>query len=138
MIEIATTVTAELVSAIARLLPQLSSAAPPTEAELSQMLAQPGCTLLVARDQGVIGFLVLTIYRIPTGLQARIDDVVVDQLARGKGIGEALSRAAVQRARDAGAKAITLTSRSEREAANRLYRRLGFELVDTNVYRLRF
>src|SRR5262249_19126743 len=93
--------------------------------------------LLVAFDGAIVGSLTLTLYRIPTGLQARIDDVVVDDAARGRGVGEALSREAIRLAREAGAKSVHLTSRRWREAANRLYKRLGFEPVDTNVYRYR-
>lgn len=137
-IEILRTADDELADAIGRLLPQLSSARPPDRDELAHMLAQPGFTLFAAREDGrIVGFLVLTLYRIPTGLQARIDDVVVDGAVRGKGVGEALSRAAIERAREARARSLTLTSRPSREAANRLYVRLGFQRIDTNVYRLR-
>ena len=136
MIEVITTVDDELAAAVTRLMPQLSKSAPPTRDQLAAIVAQPGTTLFVARDNGTIaGMLVLTVYRIPTGLQSRIDDVVVDGAVRGKGVGEALSRAAVDHARAAGAKSVTLTSRPSREAANRLYVRLGFQRVDTNVYR---
>jgi len=92
--------------------------------------------VLIARDAGaIVGALTLTLYRIPTGLQARIDDVVVDGAARGRGIGEALSREAIRIAREAGARNVSLTSRPAREAANRLYQRIGFQRLDTNVYR---
>src|SRR5207245_1485069 len=76
----------------------------------------------------------LLVYRIPTGLKARIDDVVVDEAARGQGAGEALTREAMRLAAEAGARTVELTSRPEREAANRLYRRLGFERRETNLY----
>jgi ribosomal protein S18 acetylase RimI-like enzyme len=142
IIEPARTVDDTLAAAITHLLPQLSHARAPTVAELSTLLAQPGCTLLVARDRGdgdhgggIAGLLVLTVYRILTGLQARIDDVVVNEAARGRGIGEALTRAALDHAREAGAASVTLTSRPSREAANRLYVRLGFQSIATNVYR---
>ena len=136
MIEVITSVDDELHAAVTRLMPQLSKSAPPTRDELAAMLAQPGTTLFVARvDGAIVGMLVLTTYRIPTGLQTRIDDVVVDDAARGKGVGEALSRAAIDKARAAGAKNVTLTSRPSREAANRLYVRLGFQPIETNVYR---
>jgi len=78
----------------------------------------------------------LVVFRIPTGVRAWIEDVVVDEAARGRGVGEALNRVAIQRAHDAGARTVDLTSRPSREAANRLYSRLGFEQRDTNVYRL--
>ncbi|MBA3822216.1 MAG: GNAT family N-acetyltransferase [Deltaproteobacteria bacterium] len=137
IIEQVTTVDAALVTAFARLIPQLSTVAPPAAATLAALVAQPGCTLLIARadDGTIVGALTLTTYRIPTGLQARIDDVVVDDLARGHGIGEALSRAAIERARQAGARSVTLTSRPARAAANRLYERLGFLRIETTVYR---
>lgn len=134
-------ITDEVVAAFDHLVRQLSSSSPPPNAdELSQMAADPNIVLFVARetDSGrIIGTLTLAFFRIPTGLQARIEDVIVDASARGAGIGEQLTNAAVNRAREAGAKAVGLTSRPSREAANRLYLRLGFEVRDTNVYRLK-
>jgi ribosomal protein S18 acetylase RimI-like enzyme len=130
-------VTDELVAAFARLIPQLSSSSPaPTAAELSAIVGAVDSVLFVARFDGrVVGSLTLAFYRIPTGLKAWIEDVVVDGEARGKGVGEALSRAAVDEARRHGAKHVSLTSRSSRESANRLYQGIGFELYETNVYR---
>ncbi|MGE0868893.1 MAG: GNAT family N-acetyltransferase [Kofleriaceae bacterium] len=129
----------ELVAAITRLIPQLSSARPPTHAELAALVASAGTSLLIARTPSgaIVGALILTLYRILTGLQARIDDVVVDEAARGAGIGEALSREAIRIAREAGARSVNLTSRPERVVANRLYQRLGFERLATNAYRFR-
>ena len=83
----------------------------------------------------MVGSLTLAFYRIPTGLRAWIEDVVVDESARGLGVGEALSVAAIDESRQRGAKNVSLTSRSSREAANRLYQRLGFEPYETNLYR---
>ena len=133
----AESVTDDLVEAFARLIPQLtSSSAPPTADELSEIVSAPDSVLYVARlDSVVVGSLTLAFYRIPTGLKAWIEDVVVDGDARGNGIGEALSLAALDEARRRGAKNVTLTSRSSREAANRLYQGIGFERYDTNVYR---
>jgi ribosomal protein S18 acetylase RimI-like enzyme len=134
-VERATEATDELVDAFRRLLPQLSSASPPTVENLRDMLA--GDTqLFVSRDASgtVVGALSLALYRIPTGLRGRIEDVVVDESARGQGIGEALVRAALEAAAEAGVRAVGLNSHPGREAANRLYRRLGFEQRETNVY----
>lgn len=132
----------ELISAFGRMIPQLSSSSPPPDAdELAEMLAHPGTTVFVARsdDDGVIvGSLTLVVFRIPTGIRAWIEDVVVDGPAvRGKGwrTGEALTNAAIAKARDAGAKTVDLTSRPSREEANALYQRLGFEARETNVWR---
>jgi ribosomal protein S18 acetylase RimI-like enzyme len=134
-IEIVEQPTEELVDALARLLPQLSSATPPDITELARIMAG-GSTVFVARVDGVIvGSLTLVIYRIATGLKAWIEDVVVDEAARGHGVGEALNIAALEEARRRGAKAVSLTSRPSREAANRLYQRIGFSARDTNVYR---
>ncbi|HEV2070156.1 MAG TPA: GNAT family N-acetyltransferase [Acidimicrobiales bacterium] len=133
-----TEVTSDVVAAFARLVPQLSrSSPPPTEAELGEMVASPATAVLVARDGGgqIVGTLTLALFRIPTGVRAWIEDVVVDEEVRGGGVGEALTRAALERAGAAGARSVDLTSRPSREAANRLYRRLGFERRDTNVYR---
>jgi ribosomal protein S18 acetylase RimI-like enzyme len=130
-------VTDEVVDAFDRLTPQLSSSnPPPTRAQLDEIIASPATVLFLARDHGrIVGSLTLALFRIPTGLRAWIEDVVVDGEARGRGAGEALNRAAIERARSAGAVSIDLTSRPSREAANRLYQRIGFERRDTNVYR---
>jgi ribosomal protein S18 acetylase RimI-like enzyme len=128
-----------LVAAFARLIPQLSSSAPPPQqAELTAIVASDASVLFVAEVDGeVSGSLTLVLFRIPTGVRAWIEDVVVDEAARGAGVGAALNQAALERAAAAGATTVDLTSRPSREAANRLYRRLGFEVRETNVYRYR-
>ena len=133
----ATEVTPDLLEAFARLVPQLSrSAPPPSVEELRDIVASPATVLLVASDgHAIVGSLTLALFRIPTGMRAWIEDVVVDESVRGRGVGEALSRAALVRAAEAGARTVDLTSRPSREAANRLYQRLGFVARDTNVYR---
>ena len=136
-VTICETVTDEVVSAFARLIPQLSSSnPPPTRAQLEALVASEASTLFIARVDGrIVGSLTLAMFRIPTGVRAWIEDVVVDEAARGHGVGEALNRAALDRAREAGAITVELTSRPSREAANRLYLRMGFVTRDTNVYR---
>ena len=139
IVEEATAVTPELVAAFAALVPQLSrSSAVPGVDELTEMVTSPATTVLVARDSvgAIVGTLTLVVFRIPTGLRAWIEDVVVDAAARGTGVGSALTRAAIARAATAGARSLDLTSRPSREQANRLYRRLGFEQRETNVYRM--
>ncbi|MDX6425495.1 MAG: hypothetical protein QOD52_900 [Gaiellaceae bacterium] len=125
-----------LAEAVGRLVPQLSpTRRPPGLVELAELVATPGTNLIVARDGvAVLGMLTLIVYRVPTGVRAWIHDVVVDETARGRGVGEALAREALRLAEDAGAISVELTTRQEREAANRLYRRLGFEQRETNVY----
>ena len=136
-IAIASTVTDELVSAFDRLIPQLSSSSPPpTREQLEDIVGSDSCSLLIARDgEQVVGSLTLVVFPIPTGARAWIEDVVVDSTARGKGVGEALNREALKVAKEKGAVTVDLTSRPSREAANRLYQRIGFEKRDTNVYR---
>lgn len=131
------TATVELLDAFHSLIPQLStSSSPITMAELREIVGDSATVVFVARDGGVIvGLLTLAMFRIPTGMRAWIEDVVVDGRARGKGVGEALNRAALATARQRGAKTVDLTSRPSREAANRLYQRTGFVRRDTNVYR---
>jgi ribosomal protein S18 acetylase RimI-like enzyme len=87
-------------------------------------------------DGSVVGSLTLVLFRIPTGVRAWIEDVVVDESARGRGAGEALTREAMRMATEAGARTVDLTSRPTREAANRLYERIGFEERETRVYRI--
>lgn len=139
-VEEARAVSTELVDAMARLVPQVStSAAPPTEDELATMVSSPVTRVLLARDEDgpIVGTLTLVAFRIPTGVGAWIEDVVVDEQARRRGVGEALIAEAIRLAEESGALHVNLTSRPTREAANRLYRRLGFEQRETNVYRLR-
>ena len=134
----ATEVTPDLVEAFARLVPQLSRSAPaPDEAALEEIVKSPAAVLLVARDDSgaIVGSLTLVLFRIPTGMRAWIEDVVVDEAAGRQGIGEALNREALRRAAEAGCRSVDLTSRPDREVANRLYQRIGFKRRETNVYR---
>lgn len=134
----ATQVDDELFEAFQRLVPQLSSSNPaPARAELEEIVNSPAVILFMARDEArqIVGSLSLVVFRIPTGVRAWIEDVVVDGSARGKGIGEALTRAALERAGSLGVKTVDLTSRPSREAANRLYQRVGFQARQTNLYR---
>ena len=125
----------ELVEVVARLLPQLTEArTPPTLERLQETVSTQ--TVLVARDDEgrIIGTLTLVLYRVSSGLKGRIEDVIVDESARGQGIGEALTREGMRRAGEAGVLMLELTSRPSREAANRLYKRLGFVRKPTNVF----
>ena len=120
-----------------RLIPQLSSSnAPPGRAELEEIAASPATTLFVARHGNrIVGALTLVAFRIPTGVRTRIEDVVVDEAMRGRRVGERLSEAALDKARQLGARSTDLTSRPSRQAANRLYARMGFQQRESNVYR---
>jgi len=128
---------ADVLAACHRLIPQLSSSSAPISAqELEEIIESDTTVLFAARsNQEIVGLLTLAIFRIPTGVRAWIEDVVVDDKARGKGVGDALNRAALAEAGRRGAKTVDLTSRPSREAANRLYQRLGFKQRETNVYR---
>jgi ribosomal protein S18 acetylase RimI-like enzyme len=131
-----------LVEAWAALTPQLSRSSPaPGRAELAEIVASPATILLVARDGpggAILGSLTLVVFRIPTGMRALVEDVVVGEAARGRGIGSALTREALRRAEALGCRTVDLTSRPSREAANRLYQELGFQRRDTNVYRFEY
>jgi ribosomal protein S18 acetylase RimI-like enzyme len=137
---IAETATPEVVDAFARLLPQLSSsAARLTREALVDIIGAPHNTVLLARDPSagnrIVGTLTLVMFRIPSGMRAWIEDVVVDDVARGRGAGEALTRTAVDLARQRGARTVDLTSNQSRHAAHRLYEKTGFHVRDTSVYR---
>ena len=127
----------ELLAACHRLIPQLSSSSAPIALrELQEIISSEVSVLFAARvDSKIVGLLTLVVFRIPTAVRAWIEDVVVDESARGKGVGEALNRAALDEARRRGAKTVDLTSRPSRAAANRLYQRIGFVARETNVYR---
>jgi ribosomal protein S18 acetylase RimI-like enzyme len=139
-VEECTEVDEQLIDAMASLIPQLSSSSPPPTREQLEEIVTSGAThLLVARDDAadgaILGAMTLVVFRIPTGVRAWIEDVVVDSAARGRGVGEALNRAALDLAATRGARTVDLTSRPSREAANRLYQRIGFVQRETNVYR---
>lgn len=136
-VEVLHEVTSEVVEAFHRLLPQLSSSAPPLDADaLSAIVSASANTVLVARSGGqIVGTLTLVIFPIPTGIRAWVEDVVVDEAVRGRRVGEALTLEALRIARQAGARTVDLTTRPSREAAGRLYERLGFERRDSRVYR---
>ncbi len=133
-------VTDEVVGTFRRLLPQLSRSAPPIDrATLERIVGSDATTLLIARADGrIVGTLSLVVFPIPTGLRAWIEDVIVDQDARGQGIGEALTVEALRLAKAAGARTVDLTSRASREAAGRLYERVGFQSRETRLYRYAF
>lgn len=132
--------TDEVVGTFRRLLPQLSRSAPPIDrATLERIVGSDATTLLIARADGrIVGTLSLVVFPIPTGLRAWIEDVIVDQDARGQGIGEALTVEALRLAKAAGARTVDLTSRASREAAGRLYERVGFQSRETRLYRYAF
>jgi ribosomal protein S18 acetylase RimI-like enzyme len=136
-VEVAHHATEELRQGLNSLLPQLSSTASALEtADLEEIISSSAITLFVASDgSAVVGSLTLVIFPIPTGLRAWIEDVVVDEKARRRGVGEALSKAALQEAQRRGVRSIDLTSRPVRESAHELYSKLGFVTRDTNVYR---
>lgn len=129
--------TTEIVEAMDRLLPQLSTTATPLDAAaLERLVYSEATSVLVARVRGtIVGMLTLVMFRVPTGLRARIEDVVVDESARGHGVGAALTQEALRLAQRDGARTVDLTSRPSRVAAIRLYERLGFRPRDSRLYR---
>jgi ribosomal protein S18 acetylase RimI-like enzyme len=139
-VEVLGKVTSEAVEAFDRLLPQLSGSARPLDASsLGAIVGTSANTLLLARSDGRIsGALTLVMFPIPTGLRAWIEDVVVDEAARGQGIGETLTLEALRLAQQAGARTVDLTSRPSRAAAGRLYQRIGFQERESRLFRFTF
>ena len=140
VVEVVDTADTEMVAALAQLVPQLSSSSPPlSPATVGEIVAHCATTLFVAKvGDRVVGTLTLAVFPIPTGRRAWIEDVVVDEAARGHGAGSALVRAALDRAAADGCKTVDLTSRPSRTDANRLYLQMGFSARETNVYRYEF
>lgn len=136
-VTVASEATDELHAAMERLVPQLSSSnPPPTFDELDRVCRHEANAFFVATDEtGILGVLTLVVFPIPTGIRAWIEDVIVDDAARGKGVGRLLNERAIEHAFAQGAITVDLTSRPSREAANRLYQRIGFVARETNVYR---
>ncbi|HLA86424.1 MAG TPA: GNAT family N-acetyltransferase [Anaerolineales bacterium] len=139
-IEIVTQADDELYGAFQRLVPQLTDNNPPPSLDnLAALLQDTASTLIVARHENgkIVGALTLAVYRVPTGIRSVIEDVIVDVSVRGEGIGEGLMRRAIELAREKGANNISLTSNPMREAANKLYLRVGFTKRDTNAYQIK-
>jgi ribosomal protein S18 acetylase RimI-like enzyme len=140
-IERITAATEELWDAFQRLVPQLTSnSPPPSPGDLAALVGSELSTLLIARSDGgsILGAANLTVYRVPTGVRAIIEDVIVDESARGQGIGEALVRRCLEIAREKGASGVSLTSNPKRGAANKLYQKMGFARRETNAYYYKF
>jgi len=140
-IELVTQADEELYEAFQRLVPQLTNNNPPPSLnDLADLVRDASSTLMIARDDHgeIVGALTLAIYRVPTGIRSIIEDVIVDNSARGQGIGDALMKFAINLAREKGAQNISLTSNPMREAANRLYLRVGFKQRETNAYQYKF
>jgi ribosomal protein S18 acetylase RimI-like enzyme len=139
-VEIVTQADDELHQAFLRLIPQLTdNNAPPSLDALRILVRDSSSTLIAARneDHVIVGVLTLTVYRVPTGIRSIIEDVIVDKSARGQGVGEALMKCAIELAREKGAANISLTSNPIREAANKLYLRVGFKKRETNAYQMK-
>jgi GNAT superfamily N-acetyltransferase len=132
--------TPEVLKALERLLPQLNSTLPvPDMARLERLLADPSVTLLLARDgEEIVGTTTVIVYTTPFWIKARLDEVVVDASARGKGVGEALVLAALEVGRASGAQVAELQSGRgpARDAAHALYERIGFRIRDSDVMRI--
>src|SRR5437660_4691941 len=127
-------------SALARLLPQLNpNLEVPDMERLRRLIADPAVTLLLAVDgDDIVGTTTVIVYTTPFWIKARLDEVVVDDSARGKGVGEALIKAALDIGRERGAQVAGLQSGRgpARQAAHRLYLRLGFKIRDSDVLRI--
>ena len=138
IIETQATVTDELLDALTRLITQLKISSPRlTRDDVAALVSSDSVTLLTARADAsarIVGMLTLIVYRVPTGVRARIEDVVVDESARGRGVAVELVRRALEIAREKGADGVALTSNPRRETANKLYQKVGFKRWETNVY----
>ena len=131
-----TQVSDALEEAFARLMPQLSPRLGAPSREVLRRVAgsETGELLAAVAGERIVGVLTLAWYDAPSGRKAWIEDVVVDGAARGCGAGVALVRAAVELAARIGAGKVMLTSNPAREAARALYRKVGFEEVETTVF----
>ncbi len=139
-VDVVTKADDELYEAFQRLVPQLTNNNPPPSLnDLAALVRDSSSTLMVARNEEneIIGALTLTVYRVPTGIRSIIEDVIVDNSARGQGVGEALMLRAIEIAKEKGSGNISLTSNPLREAANRLYLRVGFKKRETNAYQMK-
>ncbi len=139
-IEVAKQASPALLRAVTSLLPQLtSSGRSMTAAELNTMITTPAATLLIAKDEEkIVGMISLAVVQMPTGLRSYLEDLVIDASYRRRGAATILLHAAIDVARNAGARTLDMTSRPSRTGAILLYERLGFRRRDTNAFRYTF
>ena len=131
----------DVVESLGQLMVQLAPDCKPLTGEyLQEIIDLPNIFLFVARQEDqIVGTFSLVLYKIPTGLKASLEDVVVDISMRGQRIGEKMIEFALEYANtQLEVSKLDLTSSPYRIAANALYKKLGFELRDTNVYRFEF
>lgn len=133
-----TTVTDQVLEAFKKLIPQLAPGCVlPTKIDLEAIVNSDATQIFIAEENDeILGTLTLVFNNIPTGPKIWIEDVVVDDAARGKGVGEQLMEFSIDYVKNQHLKSINLTSSPDRVAANALYRKLGFQQRETNVYRL--
>jgi ribosomal protein S18 acetylase RimI-like enzyme len=93
--------------------------------------------ITVREDGEIIGMGMLFLILKPRGFYASIEEMMVDEAHRGKGIGEAIGRKLIEVAKERGVETIELSARPSRVPANKLYQKLGFLPKETNVYRLK-
>jgi GNAT superfamily N-acetyltransferase len=95
-----------------------------------RIAASPNDTLYVAQLGGaVVGTFQTTMITSMIGRggkSLKVEAVHTSSVMRGKGIGAAMMRFAIEQARDAGARSVQLTSNNARADAHRFYERLGF------------
>lgn len=122
------------------LLAQLDPTSKPlSDRDIKEIIDGPSNHFFAAREsvnRKIVGMLMLVVYRIPVWKKGWIEDVVVDKEYRGRGIATKLINYAIESAKANGISSLNLTSRPERENANKLYVKLGFKKRDTNVYRI--
>ncbi|MBU1130588.1 GNAT family N-acetyltransferase [Patescibacteria group bacterium] len=121
---------------VAKLIPQLTQNILDPESlekRMEEIITSPRTRGIVAEDEGkIVGFAELAWYIIPSkGLIAWVEEVVVDEQARGKGVGRTLTEKLLEIAKELGCRQIKLTVSNF--AAIKLYESLDFNFKETEV-----
>lgn len=109
-----------------------------TAKKLDELSPNSKLLLAINSDNKIVGMATLAIIIIPTGKSGRLEDVVVDNNFRGQGIGTALIEKIIIESKKLHLKKLDLISKPQRIEANKLYLKLNFSKIETNVYRMKF
>lgn len=128
----------KILAVVNRLLPQLSRTAKSLSwRQFREMVTDKNNFFVGVWDgRNMIGMGLVVFILTPVGLRARLEDMVIDEKYRGKGLGSILTRQLISEAKKRKARWIEFTSRKDRVATNNFYKKFGFKPRDTNVYRL--
>ncbi len=92
--------------------------------------------VLCKEENQIVGIAMMAMYKVISGHKGMVEDVVVDQGQRGKGIGRKLMEKLLEEGKNKNLDEILLFTGHHRTPAIALYKSLGFQLKNSGLYRL--